>query len=72
MNKNTKTSKKQWKDTPQARYDKANMKQLSISYKKEFTDSFKQACMVLYPNQPISQIIKKFMQDTINKANKHN
>lgn len=47
-------------------WKKENMKALRISYKKEFVEQFKLACSKLGLVQ--SQVIKKAMQETIDKA----
>lgn len=55
----------------QAKYmregQKENMKQVKASYKTEFVDEFKEACKKLEIKQ--SDVIRKAMQDTIEKAN---
>ena len=49
------------------RWGKENMKQVKASYKTEFVDEFKEACKKLGIKQ--SDVIRKAMQDTIEKAN---
>lgn len=48
-------------------WQKENMKQVKASYKTEFVDEFKEACKKLGIKQ--SDVIRKAMQDTIEKAN---
>lgn len=48
-------------------WQKENMKQVKASYKTEFVDEFKEACKKLEIKQ--SDVIRKAMQDTIEKAN---
>ena len=54
------------KQTPQERYDKANMAYIGAKYKKEFIAEFKSACATLGITQ--SEVIRKAMIDTIEKA----
>lgn len=49
------------------RWCKENMKQVKASYKAEFVEEFKEACKKLGIKQ--SDVIRKAMQDTIEKAN---
>ena len=49
------------------KWKKENMKQVKASYKTEFVDEFKEACKKLGIKQ--SDVIRKAMQDTIEKAN---
>ncbi len=49
-----------------AEWKKANMKHIGISYKTEFVNDFKAACVKLGISQ--SQALKAAMQDIINKA----
>lgn len=48
-------------------WQKENMKQVKASYKTEFVDEFKEACKKLGIKQ--SDVIRKAIQDTIEKAN---
>ena len=48
-------------------WQKENMKQVKASYKTEFVDEFKEACKKLGIKQ--SDVIRKAMQHTIEKAN---
>ena len=48
-------------------WQKENMKQVKASYKTEFVDEFKEACKKLGIKQ--SDVIRKAMQDMIEKAN---
>lgn len=54
------------KQTPQERYDKANMAYIGAKYKKEFIAEFKSACATLGITQ--SEVIRKAMIETIEKA----
>ncbi len=47
-------------------WTKQNMKQIKAQYKAAFVDEFKQACKVLGLTQ--SEVIRKAMQETIDKA----
>ena len=48
-------------------WHKEHMKQVKASYKTEFVDEFKEACKKLGIKQ--SDVIRKAMQDMIEKAN---
>lgn len=50
-------------------WKKENMGSVSVRYKKSFVDQFKQACKELGITQ--SEIFRKAMQETINKAQKN-
>lgn len=50
----------------QKKYAKNNIKKLSCSFQKAFVDEFKQACKTLGLTQ--SEVIRKAMQETIDKA----
>lgn len=50
----------------QKKYAKKNIKKLSCSFKGEFVDEFRNACLKLNIKQ--SDVIKKAMQDVIDKA----
>ncbi len=50
----------------QKKYAKNNIKKLSCSFQKVFVDEFKQACKSLGLTQ--SEVIRKAMQETIDKA----
>lgn len=51
-------------------WSKQNMKQVKAQYKADFVDQFKEACIVLGITQ--SEVIRKAMIETIEKANKDN
>ena len=71
MNKsNTKEIKRDWSETPQAKYDKANMISVSARYKKDFVEEFRNACKILGVKQ--SDVIRQTMEDTINKSKQKN
>ncbi len=50
----------------QKKYAKSNIKKLSCSFKKEFVDDFRDACLKLNIKQ--SDVIRKAMQDVIDQA----
>lgn len=49
-------------------WQKENMKTVNCRYSKDFVEQFKEACIKLNITQ--SQVIRKAMQDTIDKAGK--
>ena len=55
------------KYTAQKKYAKSNIKKLSCSFKKEFVDDFADSCRKLNIKQ--SDVIRKAMQDVIDRAN---
>lgn len=50
-------------------WKKENMGSVAARYKKDFVDQFKQACTELGITQ--SEVFRKAMQETINKAQKN-
>jgi len=50
----------------QKKYAKNNIKKLSCSFQKDFVDEFKESCKALGITQ--SEVIRKAMQETIDKA----
>lgn len=49
-------------------WTKKNMRYVSVKYKKEFVDEFKEACKKLGKSQ--SEVIRKAMEETIAEASK--
>lgn len=49
-----------------ASWKKEHMKSIKVSYRSDFVDNFKLACSKLGMSQ--SQVLKKAMQETIEKA----
>lgn len=49
---------------------KENMKKISVAFKNEFVDQFKESCKILGISQ--ADAIREAMENTIQKANKIN
>ena len=66
----TKETKRDWSETPQAKYDRANMVSVSARYKKDFVEEFRNACKNLGIKQ--SDVIRQAMEETISKSKQEN